>query len=147
MLYSFLSDPSVPFDINGWKLGWGQITNYEARGAPGWYPGSGKADPSSNLLTHQGRYVQLFRLHTAQGATSKGILITLWTFLLFKKKIVHSFIDANKGPFAHQLCQFSNSGNKGTCSNKISIMQLSQLLLMVVTEFEISILQKNNLYC
>lgn len=53
---------------------WGGVKSQarEAMDAPEWYPGSGKAAPSSLPLTPQGRHVQLFRLRIVQGATSKG---------------------------------------------------------------------------
>lgn len=46
-----------------------------------------KAAPSSNLFMHQGRCGQLFRLFTAQGAMSKGMLLALWTSLFIKKNL------------------------------------------------------------
>lgn len=48
------------------------------------YPGSGETAPGSNLLTHQGCRVRLFRLCTARGAISEGMLFTLRTSLSFK---------------------------------------------------------------
>lgn len=97
-----------------------------------------KGSPSSNLLSHQGRCVQLFRLHTAQDATSQGMPITLWTSSLFKKHF-RTFIIAllmlKMGRLYINYVNFLSDGYKVARSYKISVMQLSQLFLMAIIKF------------
>lgn len=81
---SFLTH-QCPLSFVGRRWGEARSQAHEARDVPEWYPGSGKAAPHSIPLTHQGRCVQRVGLRIVQGATSEGMLFTLWTFLLFKK--------------------------------------------------------------
>lgn len=102
---------------------------------PEWYPGSGKGAPGSNPLTHQGRYGQLFRLCRGHGATSKGMLFALWTSLLFGKHFcifITALLILNMSCSHIDYVNFLLDGSKRTCSNKIDVMQLSQLFLRIL---------------
>ena len=112
------------------------------------YPGSGKTAPGSNLLTHQGCCVRLFRSCTAQGAISKGMLFTLWTSLSFKN--IFEFITASLmwkvGYVRIIYAHFLSDGRKGTRCNKIGLTRLPELFLIVMKNVNSPLFYVQRLY-